>query len=166
MQTQYEDENERNDTRMKRALIVMAAALMNVVAVQAMETKSLDGLWEFRFERDRMMENVKLPAFKADDHMVVPGAWNAMSRYYNQHGTGCYRRTFTLAKDLGGNFIRGSHYPQCERFLSLCDEIGILVWEESLGWGNKKEQFKDAEFCELQVEATRLKRIINAGCFP
>ena len=48
---------------MKRGLIVIVAALMNVVALQAMETRSLDGLWEFRFERDKMKEDVKLPAF-------------------------------------------------------------------------------------------------------
>ena len=39
-------------------------------------------------------------------------------------------------KALGGNFIRGAHYPQSRGFLDLCDELGILVWEESLGWGN------------------------------
>ena len=66
-------------------------------------------------------------------------------------------------KDLGGNFIRGSHYAQCEDFLDLCDELGVLVWEESLGWGNRKEQFTDPEFCDLQVEQTRLmvKNSIN-----
>lgn len=58
-------------------------------------------------------------------------------------------------KSLGGNFIRGSHYQQTARFLDLCDELGVLVWEESLGWGNKKAQFTDEEFCRLQVEETR-----------
>lgn len=59
-------------------------------------------------------------------------------------------------RDLGGNFVRGAHYPQCEEFLDLCDELGILVWEESLGWGNKKEQLEDPEFCALQEEQTRM----------
>ena len=39
-------------------------------------------------------------------------------------------------KAMGGNFFRGAHYPQSQRFLDLCDEHGVLVWEESLGWGN------------------------------
>ena len=39
-------------------------------------------------------------------------------------------------KAMGGNFIRGAHYPQSQRFLELCDECGVMVWEESLGWGN------------------------------
>ena len=67
-------------------------------------------------------------------------------------------------KALGGNFIRGAHYQQCERFLDLCDENGVLVWEESLGWGNGQDyvnnnfppnEFKDEEFCAMQVKQTR-----------
>lgn len=67
-------------------------------------------------------------------------------------------------KALGGNFIRGAHYQQCERFLDLCDEMGVLVWEESLGWGNGQgytcssfppNELKDPEFCDLQVRQTR-----------
>ncbi len=59
-------------------------------------------------------------------------------------------------KSLGGNFIRGAHYPQSQRFLDYCDEMGVLVWEESLGWGNHKIDFVDPEFGRLQVEQTRL----------
>ncbi len=67
-------------------------------------------------------------------------------------------------KALGGNFIRGAHYQQCRRFLELCDEMGVLVWEESLGWGNgmsyttgtfPPDEFPDAEWCEMQVKQTR-----------
>ena len=57
---------------------------------------------------------------------------------------------------LGGNFIRGCHYPQSQRFLDLCDEMGVLVWEESLGWGNTANQMKDPEFARLQLEQTKL----------
>ena len=59
-------------------------------------------------------------------------------------------------KSLGGNFIRGAHYAQCDAFLSLCDELGVLVWEESLGWGNNRQQFDDAEFRGLQKTQTQL----------
>ncbi len=67
-------------------------------------------------------------------------------------------------KALGGNFIRGAHYQQCECFLDLCDELGVLVWEESLGWGNGQDyvnnkfppnELTEPEFCEMQVRQTR-----------
>ena len=65
-------------------------------------------------------------------------------------------------KSLGGNFIRGAHYPQSQRFLDLCDEAGVLVWEESLGWGNGQgytdklgNELTDPEFIERQVAQTR-----------
>lgn len=69
-------------------------------------------------------------------------------------------------KNLGGNFIRGAHYPQTEKFLNLCDELGVLVWEESLGWGNRSEQLKDPEFIRLQEEETRMtvRESINHPC--
>ena len=376
---------------MKKFGILSAAALAAMTA-GAMETVGLNGLWDFRFERGKSLEEVALPAFEANDKMTVPGCWNAYSHYFNQHGTGCYRRTFELAeaavdaflvvdgvglrsrfwvdgreigfsklpwsrfefrtgplaagrhelvaavdsvvdnkkvklfwdfydfypyggfhhgvkldvqvkpvelrrvvvrtrdyktgrveleaqfvgkdapqdftasvafdggaprevafanrratlnvpdfklwshdapnltrvavawngttararfgirqvgtakgritlngrpvylkgvnrheshyefgvstpvqlmyedvrnlKDLGGNFIRGSHYAQCEAFLDLCDELGVLVWEESLGWGNKAKQLTDPEFCDLQEEETRLmaRNSINHPC--
>ena len=69
-------------------------------------------------------------------------------------------------KGLGGNFIRGSHYAQSDEFLTLCDELGVMVWEESLGWGNKARQLNDPEFRALQEEETRLmvRNSINHPC--
>lgn len=59
-------------------------------------------------------------------------------------------------KSLHANFIRGCHYPQSQEFLDLCDQMGFLVWEESLGWGNQEAELKDPEFCRLLAEQTRL----------
>ncbi len=49
-------------------------------------------------------------------------------------------------KRMNCNFVRGAHYPQDQRFLDLCDESGILVWEEGLGWGQKAEQLGAPQF--------------------
>ena len=59
-----------------------------------------------------------------------------------------------ILRDLGCNFIRGCHYPQSQRFLDLCDQLGVLVWEESLGWGDSVEVQSDPKFRRLQVEQT------------
>ena len=40
------------------------------------------------------------------------------------------RQEFTLIKNVGANFIRLAHYQQSRLVLDLCDELGILVWEE------------------------------------
>ena len=49
-------------------------------------------------------------------------------------------RDLQLLKDWGGNAIRGAHYPNDQRFLDLCDELGVLFIEEIPLWGFKSEQ--------------------------
>ena len=56
----------------------------------------------------------------------------------------------------GCNFIRGCHYPQSEKFLELCDRMGMLVWDETLAWGNKEEHLADPLFRQRQKEAACL----------
>ncbi len=41
-----------------------------------------------------------------------------------------HRRDMLIAKDLGANFIRISHYPQDPAILEMADKLGLLVWEE------------------------------------
>ncbi|MBO5959292.1 MAG: hypothetical protein J6Q65_04135, partial [Lentisphaeria bacterium] len=61
-----------------------------------------------------------------------------------------------ILRSMNCNFIRGCHYPQDQYFLDLCDELGFIVWEESLGWGNRPEQGERDDFCALQREQTVL----------
>ncbi len=53
-------------------------------------------------------------------------------------------------RDLNVNFVRGSHYPQDERFLDLCDEAGICVWNEVIGWQHTAEHLTNPRFVEAQ----------------
>jgi beta-galactosidase len=39
-------------------------------------------------------------------------------------------REMRMMKEMGVNFLRLGHYQQSRRILELCDELGILVWEE------------------------------------
>jgi beta-galactosidase len=43
---------------------------------------------------------------------------------------GLIRREMQLIKAMGANFIRLAHYQQSRIVLDLCDELGLLVWEE------------------------------------
>ncbi|HEX5282638.1 MAG TPA: glycoside hydrolase family 2 TIM barrel-domain containing protein [Bryocella sp.] len=43
------------------------------------------------------------------------------------------RKEFQMIKEMGANFIRLAHYQQSRLVLDLCDELGLLVWEE-LPW--------------------------------
>lgn len=60
-----------------------------------------------------------------------------------------------MLKEAGCNFLRGSHYKQSDFLLDCCDRLGILVWEESCGWGNSAAQCADPVFRKLQNEQTR-----------
>ncbi|MEM9643738.1 MAG: glycoside hydrolase family 2 TIM barrel-domain containing protein, partial [Planctomycetota bacterium] len=40
------------------------------------------------------------------------------------------RKELSMMKDMGVNFIRLGHYQQSRIVLELCDQLGILVWEE------------------------------------
>ena len=60
--------------------------------------------------------------------------------------------------DLGCNFVRGSHYPQDERFLELCDEAGICVWSEVMGWQQKAVHLTDERF--LNAQLTNLEEMV------
>ncbi len=65
-----------------------------------------------------------------------------------------------IARDLGANSIRTSHYPNDELFLDLCDEQGIIVWEENHARGLSQEQMENPNF-QPQAEAC-IKEMITA----
>jgi beta-galactosidase len=54
-----------------------------------------------------------------------------------------------LIKEMGTNFIRLGHYQQSRLVLDLCDELGLLVWEEipwsrgGLGGEHYRQQARD-----------------------
>lgn len=60
-----------------------------------------------------------------------------------------------LMLDLGCNCVRTCHYPNDPRFLDLCDELGILVWEESHARGLTEEQMRNPHFMEQTHLCTR-----------
>ena len=53
--------------------------------------------------------------------------------------------------ELGVNIVRTSHYPQSPYFLDRCDEIGLLVFEETPGW----QHIGDSAWKDISCEDIR-----------
>lgn len=56
---------------------------------------------------------------------------------------------------IGANCVRTCHYPNDPRFLDLCDEMGLLVWEESHARGLSEAQMRHPLFMEQARQSTK-----------
>jgi len=65
-----------------------------------------------------------------------------------------------LMLDTGANAVRTSHYPNDERFLDMCDERGVLVWEENHARGLSLEKMQHPLF-DIQCEDCIQEMILN-----
>lgn len=64
-------------------------------------------------------------------------------------------RDLMLMRDMGANCVRTCHYPNDPRFLDLCDELGMLVWEESHARGLSEKQMRHPLFMQQTEQSTR-----------
>ncbi|MPZ84304.1 MAG: hypothetical protein GEV28_29470 [Actinophytocola sp.] len=101
------------------------------------------GLRTARFETDGFFLNGnRLKLFGLNRHQVYPfGGMSLPDRV--QRGD-----ALILKHEFNCNMVRCSHYPQSAAFLDACDELGIMVWQETPGWGF----VGDEAFQELVVQ--------------
>lgn len=87
------------------------------------------GFREARFELDGFYLNgKKLRLFGLNRHEIYPYFGFAASERTMRRDAEMLRRKFNC------NMVRCSHYPQSEAFMDACDELGMMVWEETPGW--------------------------------
>ena len=70
-----------------------------------------------------------------------------------------------LMRAMGANCVRTCHYPNDPRFLDLCDETGMLVWEESHARGLSEEQMRHPLFL-AQVKRCTEEMVRQHGSHP
>jgi beta-galactosidase len=70
----------------------------------------------------------RLKIFGLDRHQLFPYTGMAMPARVQR------RDAEILRQDFNCNMVRCSHYTQSPHFLDACDELGLLVWEETPGW--------------------------------
>jgi beta-glucuronidase len=87
---------------------------------------------------------VKLKGYNR--HTMYPDTGSALTRAQVEADV-------ALIVEANANYIRGAHYPQDQRFLDLCDEKGIVVWEETLGPGTTTSHFQDPWWMKHQLIA-------------
>jgi beta-glucuronidase len=90
---------------------------------------------------DERIERVGLRTVRLDGYRLLLNDQPIHLRGFNRHEDhpqfGCalpvqvMAHDLSLMRDCGANAVRTSHYPNDQRFLDLCDELGVLVWEES-----------------------------------
>ncbi len=68
---------------------------------------------------------------------------------------GAMQQDLAMMLDLGCNCVRTCHYPNDPLFLDLCDQLGILVWEESHARGLSEERMRNPNFMEQSLLCTR-----------
>ena len=56
-----------------------------------------------------------------------------------------FKKLINAAKSLNVNFIRAAHYPYTRHLAKLCDQAGILLWEEipvywNINWANPETE--------------------------
>ncbi|HEX3934376.1 MAG TPA: glycoside hydrolase family 2 TIM barrel-domain containing protein, partial [Puia sp.] len=108
--------------------------------------KTRIGLRDARFGTDGFYLNGKrLRIFGLNRHEIFPYAGFAMPDRVMR------RDAEILKKEFNCNMVRCSHYPQTEAFLDACDELGLMVWEETPGWN----YIGDASWKELVVRDVR-----------
>lgn len=106
-------------------LHTLRAALLDKAGRETDDLADRTGFREVRVSGDRILLNgrpLRIRGFnRHEDHSVFGSAIPPAAMAHD----------LALMREMGANLVRTAHYPNDPRFLDLCDETGMLVWEES-----------------------------------
>ncbi|WP_099469658.1 glycoside hydrolase family 2 protein [Konateibacter massiliensis] len=105
---------------------------------------------------DDLIERVGFRTVKVEGKKIQVNGEAVFLKGFNRHEdyavVGCaiplqlMVQDMDIMQDMGVNALRTCHYPNDERFLDLCDERGILVWEENHARGLVLEDMLNPNF--------------------
>ncbi len=105
--------------------------------------------FKFDGEKGFFLNGKSLKLVGTSRHQDFEGLGNAIPANYNVHDV-------ELLKQMGGNFLRVSHYPQDPKILETCDKLGILASVEIPVVNTITESEAFTETCKnMQVEMIR-----------
>jgi beta-galactosidase len=105
--------------------------------------------FKFDGEKGFFLNGKPLKLVGTSRHQDFEGLGNAIPANYNVHD-------IELLKQMGGNFLRVSHYPQDPKILETCDKLGILASVEIPVVNTITESEAFTETCKnMQVEMIR-----------
>lgn len=105
---------------------------------------------------DDLIERIGFRTVEIDGAKILVNGEKVFLKGFNRHEdyavVGCaiplqlMVQDMDIMQDMGVNALRTCHYPNDERFLDLCDERGILVWEENHARGLVLEDMQNPNF--------------------
>jgi beta-glucuronidase len=107
---------------------------------------------------DDLVERIGFRIVSVDGERILLNGERIYPMGFNRHEDhalyGCAIPVDIMRSDLAqmramhANAVRTCHYPNDERFLDLCDELGFLVWEENHARGLNLEKMQHPRFRE------------------
>ena len=121
------------------------------------------------FKQQRLLADANQVALQINGEIVFcRGACWTVADILTQDGSQeSLRRSLTLARDAGMNMLRigGTMIYESDIFYQLCDELGILVWQDFM-FANMDYPVEDADFHQLILAEvqTQLRRLSRFTC--
>lgn len=123
-------------------------------------------LYEIEIGGEKFRYGIRTAEFKADDGFWLNGR-RVQLKGVNLHSDlgpvgmafskALAKRQLLMMKEMGANALRTSHNPPAPQLLDLCDELGILVWDEAFDkWGGHAGRCADEnleEYVGRNIEA-------------